>query len=312
MLDRCRHHDLPTVVISHSQVPTALVRGVYPDDMARELTSCFGEVEVVVAIASHVEAMFRQLGVTRVVTIRTVVDTAVFRPLPKAPRLLRELGLAPTQPIVGHVAALRPAKRSRDVVEAAGALLRSRPDAAFLIVGDGPSRDELVARARELGVLPSFRFVGEIAYPQMPDYVNLCDVVVLPSEREGLPFVTLEAQACGRVMLSSDIPGAHEAIVDGETGVLFRTGDVDDLAAKLRRLVDDPARREAIGRRARVIAEQRTLGEWTQAYDDVLRRAARRDFSLSAPGARSPRAGTRGTPPAADRAAGAARPGSRS
>ena len=150
---------------------------------------------------------------------------------------------------------------------------------AFVIVGDGACRNELVDRAAQLGVLPNFRFVGEIVHGQVPRYVNLCDVLVLPSEREGLPLVTLEAQACGRAMLSSDIPGAREIIADGDTGVLFRTGDVGDLAAKMLMLINDRERREAIGRRARAFAEQRPLGAWTQAYVDVLRRAARRDFS---------------------------------
>lgn len=279
MFDRCRHYRLPTVVISHSQVPTALVRGLYPDDTARELIGLFNELEVVVAIAGHVEDMFRQVGVARVVTIRNVVDIDAFRPMPKDELLLQELNLSPAQPVVGHVSALRPAKRSRDVVEASVAVLRSRPDVVFVIVGDGASRKELVDRAAQLGVLPNFRFVGEVVHGQVPRYVNLCDVLVLPSEREGLPFVTLEAQACGRAMLSSDIPGAREIIADGDTGVLFRTGDVGDLAEKILMLVNDRERREAIGRRARAFAEQRPLSEWTQAYADVLRRAARRDFS---------------------------------
>ncbi|HSD09617.1 MAG TPA: glycosyltransferase, partial [Candidatus Binatia bacterium] len=82
MFDRCRHYELPTVVISHSQVPTALVRGLYPDDAARELIGCFNELEVIVAIAGHVEDMFRRVGVARVVTIRNVVDLDLFRPRP--------------------------------------------------------------------------------------------------------------------------------------------------------------------------------------------------------------------------------------
>jgi glycosyltransferase involved in cell wall biosynthesis len=282
MFDRCRDHDLPTVVISHSQVPTALVRGLYPPDAARELIGELNEAEVVVAIAGHVEEMFRKVGVHRVVTIRNVVDLDQFRPRAKDADLLRELNLSPEQPIVGHVSALRPAKRARDLVEAAAVVLRSRPEAAFLVVGTGPSRRELLALATELGVLPNFRFVGEIDHGDVPRYVNLCDLLVLPSEREGLPLVSLEAQACGKAMISSAIPGADEIISDGETGLLFRIGDVDDLAAKILSLVDDPERCAAIGRRARTFAERRPLDEWTREYLRLLRHAARRGFSRGA------------------------------
>ena len=59
MFDRCRHHRLPTIAISHSQVPTALVRGCCPEDIARELICLFNELEVVVAVAGHVEDMLR-------------------------------------------------------------------------------------------------------------------------------------------------------------------------------------------------------------------------------------------------------------
>jgi glycosyltransferase involved in cell wall biosynthesis len=58
----------------------------------------------------------------------------------------------------------------------------------------------------------------------VPDYINLADVVVMPSEREGQSLVYLEAQACGKLIVASDIPAAREVITDGETGLLFERG----------------------------------------------------------------------------------------
>src|SRR5262245_26340104 len=97
MFDRCRQYGLPTVVISHSPVATALVRGLYPEDTARELIGYFNELEVVVAIARHVEEMFRAVGVARVVTIRNAVDIDLTRPEPKDAALLSERAPAPTK-----------------------------------------------------------------------------------------------------------------------------------------------------------------------------------------------------------------------
>jgi L-malate glycosyltransferase len=68
---------------------------------------------------------------------------------------------------------------------------------------------------------------------RMPDYINLADGVLMPSEREGQSLVYLETQACGRVLIASDIPPAREIIVQGQTGLLFRLGDVADFAAKI-------------------------------------------------------------------------------
>jgi len=101
--------------------------------------------------------------------------------------------------------------------------------------------------------------------------------VLLPSEREGLALVCLETQACGRVILASDIPGSREAIVDRETGVLFPMGDVSALAAETVRLIEDRALRDTIAERARALAEQRTPSHWLEEYMGVLRRVAARE-----------------------------------
>ena len=68
---------------------------------------------------------------------------------------------------------------------------------------------------------PRVRFAGWIDYARMPDYINLGDIVVMPSESEGLARVYLEAQACARVLVASDIPPAREVVTEGETGLLF-------------------------------------------------------------------------------------------
>jgi glycosyltransferase involved in cell wall biosynthesis len=129
--------------------------------------------------------------------------------------------------------------------------------------------------SRQKGLAASFRYVGEIDHQQVPKYLNLSDIVVLPSEREGFPLVYREAQACGRVLLVSDIPAAREAITDGETGVLFRVGDVNDLAAKTLALVRDPWSRQKIARQARTAALVQTPAQWVKAYEEVMRQTAR-------------------------------------
>jgi glycosyltransferase involved in cell wall biosynthesis len=144
----------------------------------------------------------------------------------------------------------------------------------YLIIGDGPCRQEMEELGKEKGIAASFRYVGEVAPGEMPRYLNLSDIVVLPSEREGLSLVCREVQACGRVLLSSDIPAAREAIIDRETGVLFRMGDIDDLAAKTLVLARNPLLRQQIGRKARIAALAQTPEQWVQAYAEVLQQTA--------------------------------------
>src|SRR5262245_7766880 len=86
-------------------------------------------------------------------------------------------------------------------------------------------------------------------------FMNLADLVAMPSEREGLSRVYLEAQACAKTLLASDIAGAREAVTHGETGLLFPLGEVGDLAEKTLLGAGDPALRAAIGARARQSVE---------------------------------------------------------
>jgi glycosyltransferase involved in cell wall biosynthesis len=122
-----------------------------------------------------------------------------------------------------------------------------------------------------------FRFVGWIDHRDMPRYVNLADVVLMPSESETQALLYLETQACARLLVASDIPAAREVVTDGETGLFFRKGDIDDLAAKTLYALEDPLLRLRIGRAARTQVERHGLESMTTSYEDLLRRVARRE-----------------------------------
>jgi glycosyltransferase involved in cell wall biosynthesis len=104
----------------------------------------------------------------------------------------------------------------------------------------------------------------------VPSYLNLADMVVIPSESEGLARVYVETQSCGRVLVASDIPAAREVIVDGETGLLFRLGDVADATAKTLPLAAAPELRAAIGQKARARVGGHALDGAVQAYERVM------------------------------------------
>ncbi len=82
-------------------------------------------------------------------------------------------------------------------------------------------------------------------------------VVCLPSHREGLPVTLLEAAACGRPVVTTDVPGCREAVEPGGSGLLVPPGDAGALAGSLRSLLHDAALRERMGRRGRELAVER-------------------------------------------------------
>ena len=123
----------------------------------------------------------------------------------------------------------------------------SRP--VLLLAGSGPLRAELEAKAAEAGLGADAVFIGDRS--DIGDVMQATDLVVLPSHDEGMSNVVLEAMAAGCAVVASDVGGNPEVIVDGESGLLFATGDADALTERLRALVLDERRRAAIGRKAR-------------------------------------------------------------
>jgi glycosyltransferase involved in cell wall biosynthesis len=95
-------------------------------------------------------------------------------------------------------------------------------------------------------------------------------MVVMTSEFEGQSLTMLEAQATGRVLIASDIDGAREIVEDGSTGLLFSTGDADDLAARTLLAAGDPALRDRLGRRAREAALAHSPEAAAAAYAEAL------------------------------------------
>lgn len=130
-------------------------------------------------------------------------------------------------------------------------------DAYLLIVGEGDLRPGLEQLARELGVLNRVCFVGGVR-EGLAQYYAAADMVVLASlPPESFGLVLVEAMACGKPVIASNIPGVRSVVDEGVDGLLVRAGDVDDLAQKLCLLLDDPSRRQAMGAAGRLKVEQR-------------------------------------------------------
>jgi glycosyltransferase involved in cell wall biosynthesis len=160
-------------------------------------------------------------------------------------------------PVVVFAARLLRDKGVGEFVEAARMLRQRGVNAVFRLAGapDPGNRASVTKEElRQWEAAGCVEFLGHQA--DIAQLFAAAHVVVLPSYREGLPKVLVEAAACGRPAVTTDVPGCRDAIIPGETGLLVPARDPAALAGAIERLVADAELRIAMGRAARQLAER--------------------------------------------------------
>ncbi len=161
-------------------------------------------------------------------------------------------------------------------------MLSHRPDMRILLVGGGPQETALMQLATELGVRDNVIFTGRVPHADVQRYYDLIDVLVYPRLSMRLtdlvtPLKPLEAMAQGRLLAASDVGGHRELIRDGETGVLFKSADPADLAAKVLELIEHPERWPALKSAAhRFVETERNWRVSVARYQDIYERLTAR------------------------------------
>lgn len=252
--DLASSYGLPCIAIAHGVIDPA-IGGTYRQDLVDRMVAAFREAALTIVVAHFHADGLKRLGVERVATVPNGVDLDQFRPGEPDEALRRALSIDPDDVVAMHISTLREVKRPLDLVRSAALALKREERLCYVVIGDGPHRVEMEEICREAGIADRFRFAGIVAHADMPAYLKLADLVLQPSETECQSMVFLEAQAAGRVLLVSDIPGSRELIRDGETGFVFEKGNVEALAEKTVTLAARAELRQAVGRRARDQAE---------------------------------------------------------
>ena len=177
-------------------------------------------------------------------------------------------------PIILMVTRLLWQKGVREFVESAREVKQSLPEAKFQLAGEWDpvhpdSVDkEYVSQAVKQGTI---EFLGYL--DDMPQRLRDCDIFVLPSYREGVPRVLMEASASGVPVIATDAPGCREAVIQAETGLLVPARDSQALAQAIVKLLNDAELRMRMGKRGREFAEQKfDIRMITQQYLDVYRK----------------------------------------
>jgi glycosyltransferase involved in cell wall biosynthesis len=174
--------------------------------------------------------------------------------------------------VVGSVTRLSPQKAPLDLVEAFGHVSARFPGARFVIVGDGPLREQVEARLDVAGLSGIAILTG--LRRDIPELMSAFDVFVLSSLWEGLPRVLPQAMATGLPVVCTAADGSAEAISDGENGIIVQQRDALGMAAGICRLLADPVLRRQMGengrRKSRIFGADQMVANIDRLYQRLI------------------------------------------
>jgi glycogen(starch) synthase len=183
----------------------------------------------------------------------------------------------PGPPELVYVGRLEYEKGVHDAIAALPRIRRTHPGTTLTIAGEGTQQEWLVERARRHRVVKATRFAGHLGHKELLALLHRADAAVLPSHYEPFGLAALEAAAAGTPLVTSDVGGLGEAVIDGVTGMSCPPRDVAALTAAVQTVLDDPtaAQHRARAARARLSADfdwHTVADETAQVYLAAKRR----------------------------------------
>jgi glycosyltransferase involved in cell wall biosynthesis len=261
-----RSNPVPIVAHVRQEIEPAKVRRYWLD-----------RVEAVIAISRQIEQSLIAGGVS-VKNVRTVysgIDLSERQLAHDDQAIRRMIGLPSGAVLLGTVANLFPRKGYEVMLRALPAIVRAVPTVHYVIVGsdDHDYADRLKKLAQELKIADRVHIVG-FQDPVQP-FLAALDLYVHPALMEGFGVAVVEAMAMGKAVVATTTGGLPEVVAQGETGLLVPPGDAESLSATVVSLLQDRVRREQMGRKGKVCAQERfsldaSVMHMEQLYGEVL------------------------------------------
>jgi len=218
-----------------------------------------------IAVSYGVARSFVEHGVVQPQEISVVwngIDLAAFCPRRRPELRPSLLGIPADWPLVVCVGRMTPQKGQALLLEAMARVHRRRGHGLpplLALAGDGPLRPQPRRLARPPGIAPHVCFLGR--YARVPELLSCADVLVQPSEFEGLPLTVLEGMASALPVIVTDVIGNNEAVVAGESGLVVPPHDAEALAEAIQQILDDPDLATRLGAQARRRVEREFTAE---------------------------------------------------
>ncbi len=194
-------------------------------------------------------AQFYHVDKAKIRVVPNGVDTERFKPAKPSEKIKQQIGLD-SKLCVLFVGRLIPRKGLPFLIEAAKHIVEEYSQTMFVIVGNGPLMNNLVAYLEKTNLSRNFVFLGDVHESVLPTLYNCADVFALPSIQEGQGIALLEAQAIAKPVVAFDVGGVREAVLNKETGLLVKSSS-RELAEAIIKLLADCSLREKMGDKGR-------------------------------------------------------------
>jgi glycosyltransferase involved in cell wall biosynthesis len=153
-------------------------------------------------------------------------------------------------PLIGYFGRLKKYKSIDHLLLAYQIVKEDFPETRLRVIGDGDDRKRLERLAQELRLGGSVEFTGYAGGEKKVELLQEMHFLVNTSSKEGWGLTVLEANACGTCVIASDVPGLRDSVIDGETGLLYEYGNIEQLAEKISLLLRDEQLRVRLSKNA--------------------------------------------------------------
>lgn len=229
-------------------------------------------VPVARSIADHL-VMQQGVSKSRVETIHNGIKTQLFRNPGDAVRTRSRLSMAPGAFVIGNVARLYPIKDQKTLLAAFALFAPKVESARLLLVGEGPLRGPLTELAERLGISSRILFLGNRR--DVPELLQIMDLFVLSSLREGFPVSILEAMASGIPVIATRVDGCLEVVTDRENGLLVPPSDPETLSQAMLSCYHNRSQAIAMAAKGKAVVESnftfdRMVGKYLANYQILV------------------------------------------
>jgi len=172
-------------------------------------------------------------------------------------QLRKDLGIRPEDIVVGKIARLFHLKGHQYLLACAQRVVQADPRIRFLLVGDGILRESLEKEIASMGLKNHFIFTGLVPPHEIPDLIGAMDMLMHVSLREGLARALPQALLAGKPVISYDIDGAKEVVIEDQTGILLPPKSTQPLGDAILKLANDADLRTRLGLQGRLLCQER-------------------------------------------------------